>query len=63
MTRKAQLLNQQQQVNEKKLFHGTSPEKVEAICERNFDPRLHSRNKSVTKGFLCEPARSGTDIN
>ena len=62
MTRKAQLLNQQQ-VNVKKLFHGTSPENVEAICERKFDPRLHSRNKSVTKGFLCGTARLRTDIN
>lgn len=45
----AQLLNQQQ-VNEKKLFHGTSPENVEAICEKNFDPRLHNKNKSLMFG-------------
>ena len=49
MTRKAQLLNQQQ-VNEKKLFHATSPENVEAICENNFDPCLHNKNKRVKLG-------------
>ena len=47
--RKAQLLNQQQ-VYEKKLFHGTSPENVEAICEKNFDPRLHCKNKRLKLG-------------
>ncbi|XP_020618049.1 poly [ADP-ribose] polymerase 11-like [Orbicella faveolata] len=49
MMRKAQLLNRQQ-VNEKKLFHGTSPENVEAICEKNFDPRLHNKNKMLKLG-------------
>ena len=49
MTRKAHLLYQQQ-VNEKKLFHGTSPENVEAICEKNFDPRLHCKNKRLELG-------------
>lgn len=49
MTRKAHLLNQQR-VNETKLFHGTSPENVEAICEKNFDPRLHSKNKRLELG-------------
>jgi len=24
-------------VNERQLFHGTSPENVEAICKQNFD--------------------------
>ena len=33
----------QKQVNEKRLFHGTSPGNVEAICKNNFDPRLHKR--------------------
>ncbi|XP_078378825.1 protein mono-ADP-ribosyltransferase PARP12-like [Oculina patagonica] len=37
------LLNQQQ-VNEKRLFHGTSPENLAFICKNNFDPGLH-RNK------------------
>ena len=49
MTWKAQLLNRQQ-VNEKQLFHGTSPENVEAICEKNFDPRLHNKNKILRLG-------------
>ena len=31
-------------VNEKKLFHGTTPDSVEAICKQNFDWRLHGRN-------------------
>ena len=30
----------QQRVYEKRLFHGTSPDSVEAICEENFDWRL-----------------------
>ena len=34
----------QQEVNEKKLFHGTSPDYVEAICKQNFDWRLHGKN-------------------
>ncbi|XP_078361818.1 uncharacterized protein LOC144646153 [Oculina patagonica] len=34
----------QQQVNEKRLFHGTSPGTVEAICKQNFDWRLHGKN-------------------
>ena len=40
----------QQQVNEKKLFHGTSPENVEAICEKNFDPRIHKKYKTLMYG-------------
>ncbi|XP_078378802.1 uncharacterized protein LOC144661949 isoform X2 [Oculina patagonica] len=35
----------QHQVNEKSLFHGTSPRSVEAICANNFDPSLHRRYK------------------
>ena len=46
---KAHLLNQQQ-VNEKKLFHGTSPENVEAICEENFDPQIHKNNRTLMLG-------------
>ena len=34
----------QQTVNEKQLFHGTSPDAVEAICKQNFDWRLHGKN-------------------
>lgn len=49
MMQKAHLLNQQQ-VNEKKLFHGTSPENVEAICEENFDPRIHKNNRKLMLG-------------
>ena len=49
MMQKAHLLNQQQ-VNEKKLFHGTSPENVEAICEDNFDPRIHKKNRRLMYG-------------
>ena len=36
----------QQAVNEKNLFHGTTPDSVEAICKQNFDWRLHGRNAS-----------------
>ncbi|XP_020618038.1 cell wall protein RBR3-like [Orbicella faveolata] len=49
MMRKAQLLNQQQ-VNEKKLFHGTCSENVETICEKNFHLRLHNKNKRPKLG-------------
>ena len=34
-------------LNEKKLFHGTSPETVEAICKQNFDWRLHGKNATM----------------
>ena len=34
----------QQKINEKRLFHGTSPETVEPICKQNFDWRLHGKN-------------------
>lgn len=37
----------QQQVDEKRLFHGTSPGTVEAICKQNFDWRLHGKNATV----------------
>ena len=46
---KAHLLSEEQ-VNEKKLFHETSPENVEAICEKNFDPRIHNKNKKLKLG-------------
>ena len=36
----------QQAVNEKKLFHGTTPDAVEAICRHNFDWRLHGKNRT-----------------
>mgnify|MGYP000034807552 CR=1 FL=1 len=31
-------------INEKRLFHGTSPSAVGAICKQNFDWRLHGKN-------------------
>jgi len=34
-------------VKERQLFHGTSPEIVEAICKQNFDWRLHGKNATV----------------
>lgn len=37
----------QRQVDEKRLFHGTSPGTVEAICKQNFDWRLHGKNATV----------------
>ena len=36
-----------QSVNEKQLFHGTSPENVEGICKDNFDWRLYGKNATV----------------
>lgn len=33
-----------QKVNEKRLFHGTSSDAVEAICKHNFSWRLHGKN-------------------
>ena len=49
MMQKAHLLNQQL-INEMKLFHGTSPENVEAICEKNFDPQIHKNNRTLMLG-------------
>ena len=37
----------EKKVNEKQLFHGTSPETVEAICKQNFDWRLHGKNATM----------------
>ena len=34
----------QQTLNEKRLFHGTSPDSVAAICKQNFDWREHGKN-------------------
>ena len=49
MMRKAQLLNQQQ-VEEKRLFHGTRPQNVEAICKENFDPQISRNKKTLALG-------------
>lgn len=37
----------QRKVNEKRLFHGTSPSSVEAICKTNFDWRLNGKNATA----------------
>lgn len=37
----------QRKVNEKRLFHGTSPSSVEAICKENFDWRLNGKNATA----------------
>ena len=34
-------------VNEMRLFHGTNPEVVEAICKQNFDWRVNGKNGTV----------------
>ncbi|XP_068739891.1 protein mono-ADP-ribosyltransferase PARP14-like [Montipora capricornis] len=34
-------------INEKRLFHGTSPNAVEAICKQNFDWRLHGKTGTM----------------
>ena len=34
-------------IDEKRLFHGTSPDTVEAICKQNFDWRLHGKNATM----------------
>ena len=36
-----------QTVHEKRLFHGTCPDAVEAICKQNFDWRLHGKNATM----------------
>ena len=38
------LASKKTSINEKLLFHGTSPSAVEAICKQNFDWRLHGKN-------------------
>ena len=40
----------QQQANEKRLFHGTSPRNVAIICGNNFDPRLHRNGTEFSEG-------------
>ena len=35
-------------VNEMRLFHGTNPEVVEAICKQNFDWRVNGRTGLFT---------------
>ena len=37
----------QLKVNEKRLFHGTSPDAVDAICKENFDWRLNGKNGNL----------------
>lgn len=37
----------QRKVNEKRLFHGTNPRSVEAICKNNFDWRLNGKNATA----------------
>ena len=49
MIRKAQLLNQEQ-VKEKKLFHGTRPENVDAICKDNFDTQISKNTRAPVLG-------------
>jgi len=44
---KATAKHTHQTINEKRLFHGTSPDTVEAICKQNFDWRLHGKNATV----------------
>ena len=34
-------------IDEKRLFHGTSPDPVEAICKQNFDWRLYGKNATM----------------
>ena len=34
-------------VNEMRLFHGTNPDVVEAICKQNFDWRVNGKNGTV----------------
>lgn len=46
----AEARHNQQQVNEKRLFHGTSPGSVEAICKNNFDPRLRKNKDAHGEG-------------
>ena len=31
-------------INEKRLFHGTSSQAINAICKEGFDWRLHGKN-------------------
>lgn len=40
----------EQRVNEKRLFHGTRPDSVEAICKENFDCRLSGSANGAAYG-------------
>ena len=44
LRKKEKMIESQQTVNERPLFHGTTPEAVEAICKRNFDWRLSGKH-------------------
>ncbi|XP_074636867.1 uncharacterized protein LOC141895017 isoform X2 [Acropora palmata] len=41
---KENMLASKKTINEKRLFHGTSPGAVGSICKQNFDWRLHGKN-------------------
>ncbi|XP_068739317.1 protein mono-ADP-ribosyltransferase TIPARP-like [Montipora capricornis] len=41
------LAQSKEDTNEKTLFHGTSPDAVEAICKQNFDWRVHGKNATT----------------
>ena len=38
---------EERSVNEMRLFHGTNPEVVKAICKHNFDWRVNGKNGTV----------------
>ena len=44
LRKKEKMRQSEQTVDERALFHGTTPDAVEAICKRNFDWRLHGKN-------------------
>ena len=44
LRKKEKMRESQQTVDERSLFHGTTPDVVEAICKRNFDWRLSGKH-------------------
>ena len=43
-------------INEKRLFHGTSPAAINAICKEGLDWRLHGKNGTAFgQGKLLRP--------
>lgn len=44
LRKKEKMRENQQTVDERTLFHGTTPDAVEAICKRNFDWRLSGKH-------------------
>ena len=53
----------EQRVNEKRLFHGTSPDSVKTICKENFDCRLSGSANGTLYGHGSYFAVNTSQVN